>query len=358
MECDMVTTAISNEFGSMHGLDGKTGLPTASVLLPVYNQEPTIFEMACNSILAQSFQDFELVIINDGSQRSDTITFLNELVGRDARVRVLHEPHRGLTRSLNVGLKSCRGEFVCRQDSDDWSDRDRLQMQIDYLRAHSELAVVGSWARLHQHDEKPLWIDQYPTDSCAVAGAFSHKNPFCHGAICFRRSAAETIGGYREEFTTSQDYDFLWRMCDRYAGENLPRVLYHRRFTATSISTNRAIDQARNRALARRLGAMRALRQPEDLAQALREVDKDTCYKNVSALSTQADYLLLSGDYWSSLKTHARSMLHTPWRPTPYVKLLRWVAYVLVPTLRPRLFGHHAGLTSGELSASQASQAS
>src|SRR5262249_23231873 len=180
------------------------------------------------------------------------------------------------------------------------------------------------WALVHQPAAKPLWIDQYPTDSRAVANAFSQRNPFCHGAICFRRKAAEAIGGYREEFTTSQDYDFLWRMCDRYAGENLPRVLYHRRFTATSISTNRATDQARNRALARRLGAMRALKQPEDLTRALQEINNDASCKNVSALSSQGDYLLLSGDYWSSLKTHARSILHTPWRPLPYLKLLRW----------------------------------
>jgi glycosyltransferase involved in cell wall biosynthesis len=314
--------------------------PTISVLLPVYNQDPELLETACNSILAQTFADFEFVVVDDGSQRRDTTQWLDVLAGRDARVRVFHEPHRGLTRTLNVGLAYCRGEFVCRQDSDDWSSPERFQLQIEFLREHSELAVVGSWAMLHQHDAAPLWIDQLPTGPRDIAAAFPRQNPFCHGAICFRREAAQAIGGYREEFTTSQDYDFLWRLCDRFGGANLPRVLYHRRFTPTSISTNHARDQARNRALSRRLGAMRCRGQTEDFTRALQEIAGDVHCKKLSALSTQGDYLLLSGHYFAALKAHLQAVLQAPWHRLPYLKTLRWALYVLAPTLRPRLFGH------------------
>jgi glycosyltransferase involved in cell wall biosynthesis len=339
MECDMV---IENNMVTVKAT-AETALrssPTASVLLPVYNQDPELMETACNSILAQTFADFELVVVDDGSQRRDTSEWLDGLAGRDARVRVFHEPHRGLTRTLNIGLSYCQGEFICRQDSDDWSSPERLQSQIEFLRGHSELAVVGSWAMLHQNDTAPLWIDQLPAGPREIATAFPHQNPFCHGAICFRRDAAEAIGGYREEFTTSQDYDFLWRLCDRFGGANLPWVLYHRRFTATSISTNRAQDQARNRALARRLGAMRSRGQTEDFTRALQEIIGDVHCKKLSALSTQGDYLLLSGDYFAALKAYLQAVLKAPWRQLPYLKTLRWALYVLAPTLRARLFGH------------------
>jgi glycosyltransferase involved in cell wall biosynthesis len=343
MECDLV---MENNMAHVQATAETVGRwpPMASVLLPVYNQDPELLKTACNSILAQTFADFEFLIIDDGSQRHDTIAWLDGLAARDARVRVFHEPHRGLTPTLNVGLAYCRGEFVCRQDSDDWSSPERFQSQIEFLREHPELAVVGSWAMLHQHDAAPLWTDQLPTTPQDILAAFPRQNPFCHGAICFRREAAEAIGGYREEFTTSQDYDFLWRLCDSFGGANLPRALYHRRFTPTSISTNRARDQARNRALARRLGAMRAGGQAEDFTRALHEVDGDLNYRNLSALSTQGDYLLLSGNYLAALKVHLHAMLRTPWRRLPYLKTLRWALYVLTPSLRPRLFGHSQSL--------------
>ncbi|HTQ40706.1 MAG TPA: glycosyltransferase [Pirellulales bacterium] len=321
--------------------------PIVSVLLPVYNQKPALLEVACGSILAQTFRDFEFVVVDDGSRRRDTVAWLDGLADNDARVRVYHEPHRGLTRTLNVGLAYCRGDFICRQDSDDWSDPQRLQSQIEFLQERSDLAVVGSWAMLHRDDAVPLWIDRLPTAAQDIAAAFTHQNPFCHGAICFRRAAAETIGGYREEFTTSQDYDFLWRLCERFGGENLPEVLYHRRFTATAISTNRARDQARNRALARRLGAMRSCGQTEDFPRAMQEAAGDEEGKALSALSTQGDYLLLSGHYLAALKAHLRAVLRAPWRQLPYLKTLRWALYVLAPALRPRLFGHMRSVENG-----------
>jgi hypothetical protein len=85
---------------------------------------------------------------------------------------------------------------------------------------------------------------------------------------------------------------------------------------------------------------MRAGKETEDFTRALQEIAGDLHYKKLSALSTQGDYLLLSGHYYASLKAHLQAVLRTPWRGLPYLKALRWPLYVFAPPLRPRLFGH------------------
>jgi glycosyltransferase involved in cell wall biosynthesis len=284
--------------------------------------------------------DFELVLLDDGSHCAETIAELNRLAGHDCRVRVFHEPHRGLTPSLNVGLSHCRADIICRQDSDDWSAPDRLERQVAFLRWNPGMAVVGSWTMLHQQDQTPLWVNRLPTDPESIRSAFQHMNPFCHGAVCFRREAAAAIGGYREEFTCSQDYDFLWRLCDRFAGANLPAPLYHHRYTTRSISTKRAHEQARNRSLARRVAAMRAQRLAEDFALARQEIDADFDGNDASALLKQGDHLLLSGHYLAALRINLAALMRAPFHHLPYLKTLRLALYVFAPALRPRLFGH------------------
>jgi hypothetical protein len=85
---------------------------------------------------------------------------------------------------------------------------------------------------------------------------------------------------------------------------------------------------------------MRARNESEDFTRALQEIAGDVHYKTVSALSTQGDYLLLSGHYLAALKAHLHAVLRTPWRRLPYLKTVRWTLYVFAPALRPRLFGH------------------
>ena len=110
--------------------------------MTVYNDPPEYLGTAIHSVLAQTFERFEFLILDDGSTRDDTIQTLDRFAYGESRIRLFREPHRGLTRTLNVGLAHCRAELVCRQDADDWSTPDRFVRQIEYLKAHPELAVV------------------------------------------------------------------------------------------------------------------------------------------------------------------------------------------------------------------------
>lgn len=329
----MVSTSATNSISARD--------PTASILMAVHNESPDLLDTACRSILSQTMADFELILIDDGSQRDDTLQTLHRLAAADRRIRLFHEPHRGLTRTLNIGLSHCRAEFVCRQDSDDWSEPDRLACQIAFLLCRPELSVVGSWAMFHQAGGKPLWVSRLPIEPAEVTAALHHMNPFIHGAICFRREMALSIGGYREQFTTSQDYDFLWRLCDAFGGANLPQVLYHHRFTGASISATRARDQATNRLLARRLASLRSQGLPEHVEEVRAEIDPKV--DSITALLKQADHHLLAGEYARAFTAQFHAMGRAPFRQSVYLKTVRALLFILAPALRPRLFGHKAG---------------
>jgi glycosyltransferase involved in cell wall biosynthesis len=309
--------------------------------MSVYNERPEFLAQAMRSILAQSFADFEIVLIDDGSDRSDTLTALDQWQAADSRVQLYRQSNQGLTRSLNSGLQRGRGEFIARHDSDDWSSPNRFARQIEYLEQHPKAAVVGSWFELHQEDGTPLWVARPPHEPVAVIAAFPKQNPFCHGSILFRAAAAREIGGYRECFACSQDYDFLWRLCERFGGANIPAPLYHHRRTAGSISVRRSREQAYCVALARVLARRRANGAGEDIHAAQFEAASIVrCTDPRIEQLRYADHLLLAGQHHQAIRAAIGAMARWPTWPLAYKKTLRAALYVVAPRLRASLFGH------------------
>lgn len=219
-----------------------------SVVLPVYDPPLQMLATAIESILTQTFRDFEFLILDDGSMDQQTRFYLDLTASGDTRVRVFHEPHRGLTPTLNRGLALARGEFIARQDADDWSEPQRFSHQIEYLVVHREVALAGTDTQLHRADGKPLWRARLPHAAAEVSRAFQKGNPLVHGSTMYRRALALEIGGYREAFSCSQDYDFFWRMTEQASAVNLEKVLYHYRYSAGAVSAQRAVEQAGSRA--------------------------------------------------------------------------------------------------------------
>ena len=232
--------------------------PAVTVLMAVYDPPLAMLEQALDSILNQTFTDFEFLIVDDGSGDPEVRGFLAQRAQRDARIRIATEPHRGLTASLNRGLALARGAWIARQDADDWSDPERLERQMDYFQAHPETTVLGTDAWTHQQDGRPLWQLHLPTERDDILRRLPHGNPFVHGSVMFPRAAAVSLGGYREEFRCSQDYDFLWRLAERGGAANLAEPLYHYRYTSGSVSAGRAAEQARAHRAIQRLAAARA----------------------------------------------------------------------------------------------------
>jgi GT2 family glycosyltransferase len=317
------------------GVVRATEMPAVTVLMAVFDPPLAMLDQALESILNQTFTDFEFVIVDDGSSDPGVGSRLRRRAQRDARIRVAREPHRGLTASLNRGLALARGKWIARQDADDWSEPVRLERQIEYFRAHPDTTVLGTDAWTHQQDGRPLWPLRLPTAQADILARLSRGNPFVHGSVMFPRAAAVSLGGYREEFRCSQDYDFLWRLAERGNAANLAEPLYHYRYTSGSISASRAGEQARAHRAIQRLAAARQRGEPEDLAGVLSAAGDD---RSFGALLKQADHLMLAGDYRQAWAAYARLIGSHPHHPRAWAKLARLGVFWTLPRLREACF--------------------
>ncbi|NES18037.1 MAG: glycosyltransferase [Symploca sp. SIO3E6] len=211
-------------------------MPKVTVLMAVYNGERYLRE-AMDSILAQTFKDFEFLIINDGSTDST-----REIICSydDLRIRLIdNEQNLGLTRSLNKGWKLAEGEFIARQDADDVSEPERFTKQVAFLEAHSEVALLGSWFK--NIDSQGNLIGEYdePCDTTGIRWKILFYCPFIHGSVMFRKQTiTEQIGFYNERFVYAQDYDLWWRITRHLQVANLDEYLMRLRTNSSSMTTN------------------------------------------------------------------------------------------------------------------------
>jgi glycosyltransferase involved in cell wall biosynthesis len=319
-------------------VEGIMVAPAISVVMPVYDPPAGMLDIAIESILSQTFRDFEFLILNDGSQEEQVRFHLDRWASRDGRLRVFHEAHRGLTRTLNRGLHLARGEFIARQDADDWSEPDRFSSQVAYLRAHSQVGLAGTDTQLHRADAKPLWRLRLPRTAAEISRAFWNGNPFVHGSTMYRRNLALAIGGYREEFRCSQDYDFFWRLTEKASAVNLDGILYHYRYTGGAVSAQRAADQARVHRAARTLAIARQRGQAEDVPAALAAAGDETFSDAFRAFLKQADHLMLAGDFSGARRAYLRLLWSQPGSGLAWAKIFRLAVFAAVPPAREASF--------------------
>ena len=180
--------------------------PTVSVLLTVYNGEPFLRE-SLESILNQTLEDFELVVVNDGSV-DDTAAVLSSI--DDERLRVFDQPNRGRSEALNRGLMHCRGEYIAVIDDDDLASPTRLERQVAELENRSEIDILGSWYD-RRFEEDPATIErvEVPLDDYGIRTALPNYNPLAHSSVAYRSEAIEQVGGYDVSLDSCVDYD-LW----------------------------------------------------------------------------------------------------------------------------------------------------
>jgi hypothetical protein len=207
-------------------------LPPVTVLLPVYNGGSHLAG-AVRSVLAQDYPRFELLIINDGST-DETTTDLAAL--DDSRVRVLHQPNRGLVASLNRGLHEARYDLIARMDADDLSAPRRLSVQVDFMMKVRQVAAVGSCFIVI--DEAGAELDEVhvAADPAYLGRSMYFRNAFAHGSMMFRRDCVLEVGGYRN-VGPCEDYDLWVRLLRSYSLGNVPDLLYRYRVSASQISS-------------------------------------------------------------------------------------------------------------------------
>ncbi len=215
--------------------------PRVSVLIPAYNAAATLAE-TLSSVLRQRETRFECVLVDDGSS-DDTAAIARDFARRDARIRLLAEPHRGLIATLNRGLEACRGELVARMDADDLMHGERLQAQLAALEQTPELAGVGCHVRLFprrgmtpglRHYE--AWLNGMRSAEDVAREAFI-ECPLAHPTFMFRRPLMQRYA-YRDK-PWPEDYDLVLRLLtDGHRLGVVPRRLLLWRDHSSRLSRN------------------------------------------------------------------------------------------------------------------------
>ncbi|AIE74685.1 Beta-1,3-glucosyltransferase [Synechocystis sp. PCC 6714] len=211
--------------------------------MSVYNDAQRV-QASVASILGQTFTDFEFIVINDGST-DGTGEILDLLAAQDGRLQVIHQENTGLTKALIRGCATAKGEFIARQDADDYSLPDRLGQQLALINSNSRLGFVSCTTQYIGPQGEPLSIiKRSETPEHATQELLHHRQgPPAHGSVLFRSSVYDAVSGYRPEFYFAQDSDLWLRMAQKVQFASVPAVLYvHRREMGSTSGLNRVIQ--------------------------------------------------------------------------------------------------------------------
>jgi glycosyltransferase involved in cell wall biosynthesis len=206
--------------------------PDVSVLMPVYNGE-RFLRPAIESILTQTHRNFELVIIDDGSQDA---SFNIASSYNDDRVQVIRlEQNRGLANALNVGIEAAKAPLIARQDQDDCSEPLRLERQLEFLSHHDAIALVGSQGIVVNDSGTAIGEVRRPTGMASLQWFSIFDNPFIHTSIVVRAAILRRVGGYDAAYDPfAQDYELWGRIMESHQVANLDDRLVRYRVNDTS----------------------------------------------------------------------------------------------------------------------------
>lgn len=217
----------------------KNDNPKVSVIMATYNSEKFLAE-AIESILNQTFKDFEFIILDDCSS-DNSAKILEKYKNQDNRIILVNNPQNiGLTKSLNIGLKMARGQYIARMDADDVSLFNRLELQYEFLENNSEIFLIGSSSYNIDEMGKIIKVTKNTSDYRAIKNNLYFKNCIVHSSIMFKNEQFL----YREKFVYSQDYDFYLYLL--LAGKNLSNInqpLIKHRINPNAISSSKNAKQ-------------------------------------------------------------------------------------------------------------------
>ncbi len=239
--------------------------PTVSVVIPTYNRRALLTE-AIDSVLKQTYDDFELLIVDDGSvdgTRDEVIAF------DDPRIRYLFQTNSGVSSARNWGVASSHGELIAFLDSDDTWMPTKLEVQVGYMEAHPEISLLQTeeiWVRdgkrvnpAEKHAKHSGWIFLECVPLCIVAPS----------AVMMRREAFNALGGFDEDLPACEDYDLWLRAALRYEIETLDSPLVVKRGGhSDQLSRSWGLDRYRIKALQKILGDDRLPEEYRELVMA------------------------------------------------------------------------------------------
>lgn len=203
-----------------------------SVLMTVCNGEKYLKE-AIDSILGQTFSDFEFLIINDGS--TDESAKIVQAYDDPRIYFVNNAKNKGLISALNEGLGIARGEYIARMDQDDISLRNRLKKQYEFLEDHPDISLVGGWAEIINKNGEKIGIKKTPLDYPEIKFSLLSQNPLIHSTIFFRKNTIKNLGGYNKKDEHAEDYGLYSTLITSHKIVNLPEFLIKFRVHSSSI---------------------------------------------------------------------------------------------------------------------------
>lgn len=265
---------------------------TVSVVMPVYNALPYLTE-AMDSILSQVGVTLEFVVVDDGST-DGSLDVLQSYAEKDTRVKLVTQPHQGLTHALIKGCRVATGVYIARQDSDDRSMPLRLAKQVYFLSQHPQAVAVGTWVRHTGPEGESLYTTQYAKSlKLATAEVSQRIRGPAHGSIMIRRAIFQKIGGYRPQFRYVQDWDLWYRIVEVGFFGYVPEILYEFRHQVNSTGSQKAH-------LKRQFGEL------ADDARAARE----RCGSDLAVLDTFTENLLSEHDDENSIQRRKAATLY------------------------------------------------
>lgn len=211
----------------------KTPVPLVTVLLPVLNGERWISE-CLESLRMQTFQDFEVLLIDDGC--TDKTVALARKSG--VKLRVIEGPRQGLGSALACGVIHAESPLLARQDVDDLSHPQRLELQVAYMNSHPNCVLLGTWASTLDENGLPIGTLEMPRSTRAIRFAMNTYCPFVHTSVLMRRKSVVKVGNYKSTpgRIFVEDYDLWTRLAELGDVHNLPQALVSYRIHTQSVT--------------------------------------------------------------------------------------------------------------------------
>jgi Glycosyl transferase family 2 len=225
--------------------------PAISVAMSVYNSAQFLAP-AIESILEQTFTDFEFLILNDGSS-DESADIVESYARKDARVRPIHRENKGLIVSLNQLLQEAQAPLIARMDGDDIAKPERFAKQVAFLTANPDHGVLGTWTEDMDESGNSFHLTgaDHPTTNADFQAVVGERSPLCHPSVIMRRDLALSVGGYHAAFRHCEDYDLWLRLASKTKICSLPERLVRYRHSPNQVSNKHVVEQQVGVAVAR-----------------------------------------------------------------------------------------------------------
>lgn len=217
--------------------------PIVSVIMATYNDD-LYLKKSVESVLTQSLNNFELVIVNDAST-DNTVNIIKSISKKDKRIVYVKNSRRmGLIASLNAGIKISKGKYIARLDSDDlWINDAKLMKSVELLEKKPEIVLVGSWARRINTNNKVVAYVKYPLTDTEIRNYLMIENCFVHSSVLFRKNIVDKVGAYDSQFDSAEDYGLWVKIGTSGKLMNIPEYLVDYRVNPNGISHTRYLTQ-------------------------------------------------------------------------------------------------------------------